>query len=250
MSNSNEIVKIGVALKWRSTYDSEKTYYQDNITTLGGSVFRCKATSITGKSPMGATDEKGHLSYANTDVWDVVVDMVQYYNWALDSNLLANETLEYVKKAVQTATEAKEASVAAVSQAQTAVNNANAAIKSANAAAEKTQAAIDRVNAAAEMAETMNDHPMIPGDNGNWWRYDLTKKIYVDTGLKAQGNVLYPYLYINEEDMTLMMAYNNDMTFRLLKIDDDGYLCILQTDELESDEETDESTDSATTTTE
>jgi len=95
--NNNDIVKIGAALKWRNTYDPKKTYYQENITTLGGSVFRCKALTCVGKTPIGEKDSVGHITFANTDVWDVVVDMTEYYNWALDSNLLAKETKEYVK---------------------------------------------------------------------------------------------------------------------------------------------------------
>lgn len=95
--NNNNIVKIGTALKWRNTFDVAKKYYQENIVTACGSVFRCKVLQAQGKPPVRATDEFGHIVYANEDVWDVLVDMAYYYNFAVDSNKLTNETLEYVK---------------------------------------------------------------------------------------------------------------------------------------------------------
>lgn len=95
--NQKDTVRIGIALKWRSTFDPEKKYYQENIVSLYGSVFRCKVESCIGKSPLGEQDEKGHMTFANTDVWDVVVDMVDYYNKALDSYLASKETEKHIK---------------------------------------------------------------------------------------------------------------------------------------------------------
>lgn len=96
MSNNN-IVKIGVALKWRNTFDVTKKYYLENIVTACGCVFRCKVLQAQGKPPVRATDEFGHIVYTNEDVWDVLVDMAYYYNFAVDSKKVTNETLEYVK---------------------------------------------------------------------------------------------------------------------------------------------------------
>lgn len=96
--NNNNIVKIGTALKWRNTFDITKKYYQENIVTVCGCVFRCKVLQSQGKTPVHIADDAGHLAFANTDVWDVIVDMVYYYNFAIDTNNLTNETLEYVKK--------------------------------------------------------------------------------------------------------------------------------------------------------
>lgn len=85
MSNNN-IVKIGTALKWRSTFDIKKRYYQENITTMCGCVFRCKILLAEGKPPVKVIDEAGHIAYENVDVWDVVVDMAYYYNFVIDHN--------------------------------------------------------------------------------------------------------------------------------------------------------------------
>lgn len=96
--NNNNIVKIGTALKWRNTFDITKKYYQENVVTVCGCVFRCKVLQAQGKTPVRIADDAGHLAFANTDVWDVIVDMVYYYNFAIDTNNLTKETLEYIKK--------------------------------------------------------------------------------------------------------------------------------------------------------
>lgn len=96
--NNNNIVKIGTALKWRNTFDITKKYYQENVVTVCGCVFRCKVLQAQGKTPVHIADDAGHLAFANTDVWDVIVDMVYYYNFAIDTNNLTKETLEYIKK--------------------------------------------------------------------------------------------------------------------------------------------------------
>lgn len=96
--NTDNIVKIGNALNWRNTFDIDKKYYQENIITACGCVFRCKVLQAQGKSPIKSTDKSGHIVYANTDVWDVIVDMAYYYNFAIDTQEVTKETLEYVKK--------------------------------------------------------------------------------------------------------------------------------------------------------
>lgn len=96
--NNNNIVKIGTALKWRNTFDITKKYYQENMVTICGCVFRCKVLQAQGKTPVRITDDAGHLAFANTDVWDVIVDMSYYYNFAIDTNNHTKETLEYIKK--------------------------------------------------------------------------------------------------------------------------------------------------------
>lgn len=96
--NNDNIVKIGVALKWRNTFDLTKKYYQENVVTACGCVFRCKVLQAQGKSPIKMTDDQGHIVYTNTDVWDVLVDMAYYYNYAVDTSKLTQQMLDYVKK--------------------------------------------------------------------------------------------------------------------------------------------------------
>lgn len=96
--NNDNIVKIGVALKWRNTFDLTKKYYQENVVTACGCVFRCKVLQAQGKSPIKMTDDQGHIVYTNTDVWDVLVDMAYYYNYAVDTRKLTQQMSDYTKK--------------------------------------------------------------------------------------------------------------------------------------------------------
>lgn len=95
--NNNNIVKIGTALKWRDTYDIKKKYYFDNVITLHGCVFRCKVLSSQGQPPV-ELDDKGRIVNFNLGVWDVIVDMSEYYNYVIDHRNATFETLEYIKK--------------------------------------------------------------------------------------------------------------------------------------------------------
>lgn len=96
--NNDNVVKIGTALKWRNTFDLTKKYYQENVVTACGCVFRCKVLQAQGKSPIKMTDDQGHIVYTNTDVWDVLVDMAYYYNYAVDTKKLTQQMLDYAKK--------------------------------------------------------------------------------------------------------------------------------------------------------
>ena len=95
---NDSVIKIGTALKWRNTFDPDKIYYKENIVSACGCVFRCKVQKTQGKSPIGVTDIQGHIAYDNQDIWDVVVDMLYYYNFAVDTQIVTQETLDYIKK--------------------------------------------------------------------------------------------------------------------------------------------------------
>lgn len=95
--NNENTVKIGIALKWRDTFDSTKKYYQDNIVTSCGCVFRCKALSAQGIPPIHTAGEFGYLEFINTDTWNVVVDMAYYYNFVIDQKRYTDEILRYVE---------------------------------------------------------------------------------------------------------------------------------------------------------
>lgn len=87
MANNNT-VQIGTALKWRGVYDDNKKYYQDNIVSLHGCVFRCKPLYAIGYPPVEKDLKNGELKYINTDVWDVVVDFADYYGKFLAQELV------------------------------------------------------------------------------------------------------------------------------------------------------------------
>lgn len=98
MANNDNVVIIGTALKWRGVYDSKKKYYNDNIVTAYGCVFRCKILQTQNFSPVEFDSDTGHLIYINQDVWDVIVDNAYYYNFALDSKEFTEQILDFVKE--------------------------------------------------------------------------------------------------------------------------------------------------------
>lgn len=96
MANNDNVVKIGTALKWRGSFDLKKKYYNENIVSACGCVFRCKILQAQNLSPIEFEEETGHIIYVNPDVWDVIVDNAFYFNFAVDTKILTEETIIYV----------------------------------------------------------------------------------------------------------------------------------------------------------
>lgn len=94
MANNNNIVQIGSALKWRGVYDDSKVYYQENIVTMQGCVFRCRPLKTQGFPPLEEKD--GELKYINTDTWDVIVDLTDYYSRFLVQDKINKELQSYI----------------------------------------------------------------------------------------------------------------------------------------------------------
>ena len=68
----------------------------------------------------------------------------------------------------------------------------------------QVSAAVDAANKATEASKTqtalakeLNEHPQKQGDNGNWWKWNTTTKMYEDTGIPAKGGMLYPSMWID-----------------------------------------------------
>ena len=68
----------------------------------------------------------------------------------------------------------------------------------------QVSAAVDTANKATEASKTqtalakeLNEHPQKQGDNGNWWKWNTTTKLYEDTGIPAKGGMLYPTMWID-----------------------------------------------------
>lgn len=79
-------------------------------------------------------------------------------------------------------------------------------------AAEKNRADAE-AKRVAEMEE-LHQHPDIQGDNGNWWRWDMTTEPhqYVDTGILAKGGILYPSFEVDSDDLGLYMYGSSEET--------------------------------------
>lgn len=103
---------------------------------------------------------------------------------------------------------------------QTAYENAVAATKKAETAANSANTAAGNADTQADRAKEQADNPPRMGDNGNWWKWDDAQKKYVDTGVLAKGGVLYPTYSIDDDDMILYMEFEDEVSDKLIKFDE------------------------------
>lgn len=103
---------------------------------------------------------------------------------------------------------------------QTAYENAVAATKKAETAANSANTAAGNADTQADRAKEQADNPPKMGDNGNWWKWDEAQKKYVDTGVLAKGGVLYPTFSIDDDDMILYMEFEDKVSDKLIKFDE------------------------------
>lgn len=103
---------------------------------------------------------------------------------------------------------------------QTAYENAVAATKKAETAANSANTAAGNADTQADRAKEQADNPPKMGDNGNWWQWDEAQKKYVDTGVPAKGGVLYPTFSIDDDDMILYMEFEDEVSDKLIKFDE------------------------------
>lgn len=103
---------------------------------------------------------------------------------------------------------------------QTAYENAVAATKKAETAANSANTAAGNADTQADRAKEQADNPPKMGDNGNWWEWDEAQKKYVDTGVLAKGGVLYPTFSIDDDDMILYMEFEDEVSDKLIKFDE------------------------------
>lgn len=82
------------------------------------------------------------------------------------------------------------------------------------------ETATKNANTQADRAKGQADNPPKMGDNGNWWKWDEKQQKYVDTGILAKGGVLYPTFIIDEGDMVLYMEFEDEVSDKLIKFDE------------------------------
>ena len=102
-----------------------------------------------------------------------------------------------VSAAVDIATKATLAANTAANNANTAADAANKATLAANTAASNATKATEASKTQTALAKELNEHPQKQGDNGNWWKWNTTTKLYEDTGIPAKGGMLYPTMWID-----------------------------------------------------
>lgn len=72
------------------------------------------------------------------------------------------------------------------------VSDASRATAAANTAATKADNQTAKCKSATDLAEELNAHPQMQGENGNWWKWNTETNEYEDTGIIARGGGMYP----------------------------------------------------------
>ena len=114
---------------------------------------------------------------------------------------------------IETAAENAKQSAQNAKQSET-----NAKASETAAAASASAAAQSEVNA----EESIKHTPKIIGST--WWTWDASVNDYVDSGVKAKGNVEYATFDIDPETGVLTMYYGTDYKAQNFSIDENGYL--------------------------
>lgn len=97
----------------------------------------------------------------------------------------ANNAADIANTAAQNANEK-------ASLANTAATNANDKAVLANTAAANSDKQTALCKSATDLAEELNAHPQMQGENGNWWKWNTETNEYEDTGIIARGGGMYP----------------------------------------------------------
>lgn len=146
------------------------------------------------------------------------------YENAVSAAQKALEAATKANNAAGSANSAASSANSAATKANTAAGNADKATVSANTATTKANKAAGNADTQADRAKEHADNPPKIGENGNWWKWDESKKMYVDTGILAKGGVLYPSFEILDDDMCLYMSYQDDIAADQFELDADGCL--------------------------
>ena len=196
-----------------------------------------------------ATDDAkaatGEARQATKETKDATADFTAVRGQVIAAGDRANAAANNVDETKDKAVKATADAIQATAGANDAKNKANQAADTTNAVKEatilvkdkaieatrKTEEATGKATTVTAEAKTQSDrakeladHPTMMGDNGNWWKWDVTLKKYVDTGVLAKGGVLYPTFSIDPETLELVMHYQDEIAADMFNIDAEGNL--------------------------
>lgn len=149
---------------------------------------------------------------------------LEHIQTAYENTVAATKKAETAANSANTAAgsanSAASSANSAATKANTAAGNADKATAAANTATTKANKAAGNADTQADRAKEQADNPPKMGDNGNWWKWDEAQKKYVDTGVHAKGGVLYPTFSIDDDDMILYMEFEDEVSDKLIKFDE------------------------------
>lgn len=141
-------------------------------------------------------------------------DKAELMKPATDAAARSDAQTALCKTATDNANTATNNSKTQTTACKTATDNANAATTKANTAASNADAQRAACKTQTDLAQELNDNPLKQGDNGNWWKYNPTTKVYEDTGIAAIGGILYPSFY-NRRNHLILVDYQQYVSNRV-----------------------------------
>ena len=141
-------------------------------------------------------------------------DKAELMKPATDAAARSDAQTALCKTATDNANTATSNSKTQTTACKTATDNANAATTKANTAASNADTQRAACKTQTDLAKELNDNPLKQGDNGNWWKYNPTTKVYEDTGIAAIGGILYPSFY-NRRNHLILVDYQQYVSNRV-----------------------------------
>lgn len=195
------------------------------------------ATVMTGIKSMPATQTLGGVEKT------VRVPLALLVVGINDAEALARQMAEYarekgdyaktqgdrVDESLEDLSELKQSSIQAAAAALEAADDAiDAALE-----ADESRLRVEGTNRTVTASEAdrsarwseMMSHPMVEGENHNWWAWDLDTHSYYDTGVIAGGSILYPIFEQDLDDGGLYMTFASELeAARFYQDESDGGL--------------------------
>lgn len=74
---------------------------------------------------------------------------------------------------------------------------------------------------ATDLAEELNSHPDYIGDDGYWYKWNTETDEYENTGKLGAGGIVYPTFDLDDDEMTLSMEYEDEVSANMFEYDED-----------------------------
>lgn len=130
---------------------------------------------------------------ARESVFDTMMaDTSEATSAASSAATKANSAAASANNAANSANSAAQNANEKAALADTAATNANNKAALANTAAASSDKQTAFCKSATDLAEELNAHPQMQGENGNWWKWNTETNEYEDTGIIARGGGMYP----------------------------------------------------------
>ena len=180
----------GVRKTWTDWFTTIKNAWNEFNTTASNA----ETTRVNAENTR-RTQESSRVSAEQTRVSEFTTiksDAASATSAANSAATKANAASTSANNAANSANSAAQNANEKASLADTAATKANDKAALANTAAANSDKQTLLCKSATDLAEELNAHPQMQGENGNWWKWNTETNEYEDTGIIARGGGMYP----------------------------------------------------------